>query len=511
MRPLLLAVFLATFFFIGNGTFTQAQTKKLAFVVGVSEYQKAGLTDLQYAHKDAEALSAELTNQGFEVTSFIGDEALTEKVREGLTTFIEETSRLRKEDIVLLSFSGHGVQKMVKQDGRIVETPFVCLQDTLVSNLETMISLNWVLEQLKLNSGCNSNLLIVDACRNNPDKGARTLDGGTVTELPTKISMLFSSSPGQKSYESEKVEQGVFSHVLLKGLQGEARDRRGKIGWLQLASYVQSELPYAVEELMDSQDIQQRANLVGNLTTSALLAYPAADEAYAELLKSDFELLENTQSLATIEERRQSTAGQYLEYARRYRNSKAELDAVVFAILFGNDKISAEAADIFIGRFRTDPQALLLVKNLNPNQPTQRHLNFLSKLEESSSNSAVSNLVKLARLNIFRSLREIKVKQAFDLIKLDEISPDTNTLLATFSDEELYDQMRDILRAASNSDSASFSEYEKENLKKQLFRLENLSVGKMAPDIEGEDLNGKKFKLSEYRGKVIVLDFWADW
>jgi peroxiredoxin len=33
----------------------------------------------------------------------------------------------------------------------------------------------------------------------------------------------------------------------------------------------------------------------------------------------------------------------------------------------------------------------------------------------------------------------------------------------------------------------------------------------VAPDIESEDLDGVKFKLSDYRGKVVVLDFWGDW
>jgi hypothetical protein len=48
----------------------------------------------------------------------------------------------------------------------------------------------------------------------------------------------------------------------------------------------------------------------------------------------------------------------------------------------------------------------------------------------------------------------------------------------------------------------------------QLTRIKNLSslkVGKVAPEIEGEDLDGKKFKLSDYRGKVVLLDFWGHW
>jgi hypothetical protein len=45
----------------------------------------------------------------------------------------------------------------------------------------------------------------------------------------------------------------------------------------------------------------------------------------------------------------------------------------------------------------------------------------------------------------------------------------------------------------------------------ELVELRQLRIGKPAPDIEGEDLDGVKFKLSDYRGKVIVLDFWGDW
>ncbi len=44
-----------------------------------------------------------------------------------------------------------------------------------------------------------------------------------------------------------------------------------------------------------------------------------------------------------------------------------------------------------------------------------------------------------------------------------------------------------------------------------LFEIRNLAVGKVAPEIEGEDLDGKRFKLTDYRGKVVVIDFWGHW
>jgi cytochrome oxidase Cu insertion factor (SCO1/SenC/PrrC family) len=44
-----------------------------------------------------------------------------------------------------------------------------------------------------------------------------------------------------------------------------------------------------------------------------------------------------------------------------------------------------------------------------------------------------------------------------------------------------------------------------------LFEIQHLSVGKPVPEIAGEDVDGKEFKLSDYRGKVVLLDFWGNW
>ncbi len=38
-----------------------------------------------------------------------------------------------------------------------------------------------------------------------------------------------------------------------------------------------------------------------------------------------------------------------------------------------------------------------------------------------------------------------------------------------------------------------------------------LVIGKKAPEIIGTDVDGNEMKLSDYLGKVLVLDFWGDW
>jgi peroxiredoxin len=41
--------------------------------------------------------------------------------------------------------------------------------------------------------------------------------------------------------------------------------------------------------------------------------------------------------------------------------------------------------------------------------------------------------------------------------------------------------------------------------------LPGLKVGEMAPDFELKTLDGKTAKLSDYRGKKVILNFWATW
>lgn len=44
-----------------------------------------------------------------------------------------------------------------------------------------------------------------------------------------------------------------------------------------------------------------------------------------------------------------------------------------------------------------------------------------------------------------------------------------------------------------------------------LYKMKKLQIGQVAPEIEGSDVDGQSFKLSDYRGKVVLLIFWGDW
>ncbi|OGU17339.1 MAG: hypothetical protein A2X61_06815 [Ignavibacteria bacterium GWB2_35_12] len=39
----------------------------------------------------------------------------------------------------------------------------------------------------------------------------------------------------------------------------------------------------------------------------------------------------------------------------------------------------------------------------------------------------------------------------------------------------------------------------------------DIKVGNMAPDFKGETIDGKELNLSDYKGRVVLLDFWASW
>jgi len=74
--------------------------------------------------------------------------------------------------------------------------------------------------------------------------------------------------------------------------------------------------------------------------------------------------------------------------------------------------------------------------------------------------------------------------------------------------EALYERTAQDFADVADPEGGTVGERAKEQLD---MLLHPLVIGKPSPEIEGEDIDGKKFKLRDYRGKVVLLDFWGNW
>jgi hypothetical protein len=72
--------------------------------------------------------------------------------------------------------------------------------------------------------------------------------------------------------------------------------------------------------------------------------------------------------------------------------------------------------------------------------------------------------------------------------------------------ENLFNGMADLAATVQGWNGQSL----KEEAKSELEDMRKHGLGKLA-EVSGADLDGKDFKLSDYKGKVVLLDFWGNW
>lgn len=120
-----------------------------------------------------------------------------------------------------------------------------------------------------------------------------------------------------------------------------------------------------------------------------------------------------------------------------------------------------------------------------------------------------------------------------DWLPIDDDPPWAEKHLRRLMEKNLDDEVKmkarfGLASILENKDEASQPEAEKifqsfvdapektrqqlaEKAKNELAEMKVRGLGKPAPDIAGDDLDSKAFKLSDYKGKVVLLDFWGFW
>jgi peroxiredoxin len=115
-----------------------------------------------------------------------------------------------------------------------------------------------------------------------------------------------------------------------------------------------------------------------------------------------------------------------------------------------------------------------------------------------------------------QTVRRVREQPAvIDRYASDRLKPVAQRLFEAADPERLEKESESLLERIGREFADVEDDFDHRPLGKiaagELFAMRNLSVGKVAPEISGEDEAGKPFSLSDYRGKVVVLTFSGNW
>ncbi len=197
------------------------------------------------------------------------------------------------------------------------------------------------------------------------------------------------------------------------------------------------------------------------------------------------------QDLMKLQEKVASFPERMLRFAEKYPKEPAAGDALAWVFSHSQDEGQKQKAVAMLFKDHLDSPAIgPICLNLAPDQDTEK---VLRTILEKNKHAPVQGYARFALANLLKA----RAEQAADPAQGAKLTKEA---------EQLYDQV-----ATRHADLKHESGTLGDAAKSELFELRQLAVGRPAPEITGEDSDGKKFKLSDYRGKVVVLDFWAEW
>ncbi len=175
-----------------------------------------------------------------------------------------------------------------------------------------------------------------------------------------------------------------------------------------------------------------------------------------------------------------------LDLARKARGTSTADKAYAFAIPMAYQTGDVEGlVQAFEGMIANNPNSKELKQSMNfirfAVRPEERAIKLLSRIEHYSSEIETKSAALMMRASLF----------------YDEYSGEGDTARA-----------REILERTIKNYPRTAAAKRAENM---IFAMDNLSVGMVAPNFTATDENGVTFNLSDYRGKVVIVEFWGFW
>ncbi len=264
----------------------------------------------------------------------------------------------------------------------------------------------------------------------------------------------------------------------------------------------------------DAATVQPPANAADKLADELKTRMDEFRASYSAL-KTDEEKQAARQSMPDPEE--------YLErftmLAEEEPGSPTSVSALVWLAVNARDKedVQAAALDTLFEEHLDSPKlkdVALSFRSARPSAQVQERLQMLIDQSPHDGVRAAATYVQAAYLQQVQQLREMKDPEMIDRIAEvygQELVDYIQQLeIPEGRIEELYQSVAD-----NYSDELIKSGDSERNLGElasaALNEIRNLRVGCIAPEITADDLDGVEFSLSDYRGKVVMLDFWGHW
>ena len=192
-----------------------------AVIIGIDDYQHPRVGKLRYAVNDAQAVKKLLLGQGFRsdrLFTLIDRQATKARIETLLGD--ELMLRVGPDDRLLVFFAGHGKTDRLPRTGE--EEGYLVPVDGDPGRLfGTAISMT-ALRQISERLSAKHILYVVDACYSGYALFNRTITQDLLKEMLRKPAIQILTAGRKEDAAQERGGHGVFTEVLLRGLQGDA-------------------------------------------------------------------------------------------------------------------------------------------------------------------------------------------------------------------------------------------------------------------------------------------------